>query len=110
MMLPKFSDAFVGHFNEEFELEGREAFALAQIVDAPVTVVWIEEPGDLLALPAKLMLSSTIYLVIQPMRQVASNGLYRIRILVLNNEMISSSYIMVINFLLIRCLGVWTSS
>jgi hypothetical protein len=89
-LLPRYSSAYVNKCYEELGLEGRSAVALSTIRDSSVMVLWVEELDDFVSIPGKLMSEAVIYLVVQPLHNMASNGLYRVRIMVTEAESISS--------------------
>lgn len=89
-LLPKYSSAYVNKCFEELSLEGRSAVALNSIRDTSVMVLWVEELDNFISIPGKLLSDAVIYLVVQPLRNMASDGLYRVRILVTEAESISS--------------------
>jgi hypothetical protein len=95
-LCPKYSEDYVGQANVDHDLETRSAYAYSLISPCLVSALWVEEAEDFISIPSKLQASAMVYLVIQPMRQVASNGLYRVRILVVDMDAIS-------NCVLVRC-------
>jgi hypothetical protein len=51
-----------------------------------VCVLWIEDLQEMLTLPSKLQTQAIVFICIYPLAERSSDGLYRIRIIVANNN------------------------
>ena len=65
----------------ELGLTGRASYSHHLIAEKLVNVLWIEDGRDFLELPGRLGTSAMLYLAVIPMHDVASDGLYLVRII-----------------------------